>query len=154
MEATEWLKTLRLYAWSRDFFATLDPAVRVVLAKKLQSKVAKPSRHEIVSSSKEEKQWRKSNRREVRIAAKRQRRRWGPSTRTLYLTPGADGSYDPAATATAQFAMLTAEQASGVANHGVYIIGDQVPVRRSSILPQCLTSNANPKLLLHCYMAR
>lgn len=26
--------------------------------------------------------------------------------------------------------MLTAEQNSGVANHGVYIIGDEVPVRR------------------------
>ena len=134
LEATQWLKTLRLYVAARDWLLPYDAAVRVAFVKKLEGQVAKVSRHEIVSASKEEKQWRTVNRRENRKAAKRKRSQYGwrgaSHGRTAYLTPGADGSYDPVATATAEFAMLTAEQASGQANHGVYIIGDQVGAPR------------------------
>lgn len=133
VEAVRWVRVVRIYEIDREWISALDPRVRKVILIKFTRDVDRASQSLILSIDKEENRRRARNRRELRKDARRKRSqfRWrGAGGRTLYLTPGADGGYDPVTIATAEFAMLTAEQNSAVANHGVYIIGGNFVARR------------------------
>jgi len=143
IEARRWVRIVRSYDLDRNWSAQFELVVRKAILLKIEREVDRAFRNTVPSLNKEEDRRRARARRELGKDLKRKRRQFGwrgaGDGRTPHLIPLADGSYDPVAIATAEFASLTADQSRGEANHGVYILGGRVS-GTSKIDPALLTT--------------